>query len=514
MSAPDRRRRCSPAASAGTIRTRRGRGGQQCHSPFPRSGTSSSGCATSPDRLRSTRRFGAARGRTPRPSANGPTGVPRRRDTRDHDLALVEADVPRAWRTARTSHMKVGDSLGNARRRRGPQLDAAGLTVHMALDHRVRQGLYVTDPDGNLIELYVDVTPGDVAGGPVPRRELRSPRALIRRAVRAGRSGRQHAGVHEDGAGLVDALGARRRRKPASRAPSTFTRLSSRNRIRSRGASSRSATRSKISRSGFTAPSSKERKRCSSASITDHCEKLPVPVQRVRVAEAPGRDHGLRLGDELDARRAAGPPSQPAKLSRYSAPRDRQLPVGHDPGGEVLGAAPAPLELAHPAAREPAVPELVVVGDARQLLHRLDPAEVDEHAAEVEQDDVDGRRRSIRTVAAGVAPAARPGTCSARAPGASPRRTRGTWSTGRSSDPARRTGAPQQPSGDGTDRRRPRTSPDAQFRCRRDRGRNPRAQPRRSSSGAGAQSHGAPAVHAIVSPGAAVPVPARSRRGA
>jgi catechol 2,3-dioxygenase len=35
-------------------------------------------------------------------------------------------------------------------------LDAAGLTVHMALDHKVSQGLYITDPDGNLIELYVD----------------------------------------------------------------------------------------------------------------------------------------------------------------------------------------------------------------------------------------------------------------------------------------------------------------------------------------------------------------------
>ena len=26
----------------------------------------------------------------------------------------------------------------------------------MALDHRVSQGLYVSDPDGNLVELYVD----------------------------------------------------------------------------------------------------------------------------------------------------------------------------------------------------------------------------------------------------------------------------------------------------------------------------------------------------------------------
>ena len=28
----------------------------------------------------------------------------------------------------------------------------------MALDHRVSQGLYISDPDGNLIELYVDAS--------------------------------------------------------------------------------------------------------------------------------------------------------------------------------------------------------------------------------------------------------------------------------------------------------------------------------------------------------------------
>ena len=31
-----------------------------------------------------------------------------------------------------------------------------GVAVHMTLDHRVSQGLYISDPDGNLIELYVD----------------------------------------------------------------------------------------------------------------------------------------------------------------------------------------------------------------------------------------------------------------------------------------------------------------------------------------------------------------------
>ena len=32
-------------------------------------------------------------------------------------------------------------------------LDAAGLTVHIAFDHRVSRRAYISDPDGNLIEL-------------------------------------------------------------------------------------------------------------------------------------------------------------------------------------------------------------------------------------------------------------------------------------------------------------------------------------------------------------------------
>ncbi len=42
--------------------------------------------------------------------------------------------------------------LADARR----TLVDAGVAVHMILDHRVSQGLYIFDPDGNLIELYVD----------------------------------------------------------------------------------------------------------------------------------------------------------------------------------------------------------------------------------------------------------------------------------------------------------------------------------------------------------------------
>ena len=71
-----------------------------------------------------------------------------------HDLALVEADVPRGGALHHFA-LKVGDSLAALADVRAA-LDAVGLSVHMALDHRVSQGLYITDPDGNLIELYVD----------------------------------------------------------------------------------------------------------------------------------------------------------------------------------------------------------------------------------------------------------------------------------------------------------------------------------------------------------------------
>ena len=72
-----------------------------------------------------------------------------------HDIALVAA-AP-APRGAALHHfaLKVGTSLADLAEARDV-LVAKGVEVHMALDHRVSQGLYVSDPDGNLIELYVD----------------------------------------------------------------------------------------------------------------------------------------------------------------------------------------------------------------------------------------------------------------------------------------------------------------------------------------------------------------------
>lgn len=75
-----------------------------------------------------------------------------------HDIALVESDVAAARKGGTVLHhlaLKIGDAvdqLSSAKR----ELEAVGTPVVMALDHRVSQGLYVVDPDGSLIELYVD----------------------------------------------------------------------------------------------------------------------------------------------------------------------------------------------------------------------------------------------------------------------------------------------------------------------------------------------------------------------
>jgi catechol 2,3-dioxygenase len=74
-----------------------------------------------------------------------------------HDIALVGSTAAPVVRGGNLHHfaLNVGDSLEDlAAVKRA--LEAASVPVHMALDHRVSQGLYVTDPDGNLIELYVD----------------------------------------------------------------------------------------------------------------------------------------------------------------------------------------------------------------------------------------------------------------------------------------------------------------------------------------------------------------------
>jgi catechol 2,3-dioxygenase len=78
-----------------------------------------------------------------------------------HDFAVtvVGDDAPSAPDTAPgLLHVafKVGDTLDELREAKA-RLQAAGLEA-MAFDHVVTQSLYVADPDGNTVELYVDAS--------------------------------------------------------------------------------------------------------------------------------------------------------------------------------------------------------------------------------------------------------------------------------------------------------------------------------------------------------------------
>jgi catechol-2,3-dioxygenase len=88
-----------------------------------------------------------------------------------HELLLIEvgedaAPVPRGRRVGLYHFgLKVGDSddeLRDAWR----AVETAGATVVGASDHTVTHSLYILDPDGNEIELYVDVPGVDWAEDP------------------------------------------------------------------------------------------------------------------------------------------------------------------------------------------------------------------------------------------------------------------------------------------------------------------------------------------------------------
>lgn len=79
-----------------------------------------------------------------------------------HELLLIEvgedAPLPPPGRRAGLYHfgLKIGDSDDELRAALG-ELERAEVTVVGAADHTVTHSLYVLDPDGNEIELYVDV---------------------------------------------------------------------------------------------------------------------------------------------------------------------------------------------------------------------------------------------------------------------------------------------------------------------------------------------------------------------
>jgi len=81
-----------------------------------------------------------------------------------HELLLIEvgpdaAAVPQGRRVGLYHFgLKVGESDDELRAALA-QLEAAGVHVVGASDHTVTHSLYIEDPDGNEIELYIDVQP-------------------------------------------------------------------------------------------------------------------------------------------------------------------------------------------------------------------------------------------------------------------------------------------------------------------------------------------------------------------
>jgi catechol 2,3-dioxygenase len=77
-----------------------------------------------------------------------------------HELLLIEVgEAPPAPMGRRLGlyhiGIKVGDSLEELRSAKA-ELERAGITITGMSDHTVSQSLYLADPDGNEIELYVD----------------------------------------------------------------------------------------------------------------------------------------------------------------------------------------------------------------------------------------------------------------------------------------------------------------------------------------------------------------------
>jgi catechol 2,3-dioxygenase len=77
-----------------------------------------------------------------------------------HELLLIEvgnAPAPPGGRRLGLYHIgiKVGDSLEELRRAK-EEFEQAGIAISGLSDHTVSQSLYLEDPDGNEVEIYVD----------------------------------------------------------------------------------------------------------------------------------------------------------------------------------------------------------------------------------------------------------------------------------------------------------------------------------------------------------------------
>ena len=77
-----------------------------------------------------------------------------------HELLLIQvgdAPEPAPGRRRGLYHIgiKIGDSLDELRQAKR-ELEQAGISIDGMSDHTVSQSLYLKDPDGNEVELYVD----------------------------------------------------------------------------------------------------------------------------------------------------------------------------------------------------------------------------------------------------------------------------------------------------------------------------------------------------------------------
>lgn len=81
-----------------------------------------------------------------------------------HELLLIQvgmgaAPIPSGRRVGMYHFgLKIGDSLAELREAYH-QLVEAGASIVGASDHTITQSLYLKDPDGNEVELYVDADP-------------------------------------------------------------------------------------------------------------------------------------------------------------------------------------------------------------------------------------------------------------------------------------------------------------------------------------------------------------------
>ncbi|MBI4384787.1 MAG: VOC family protein [Nitrospinae bacterium] len=80
-----------------------------------------------------------------------------------HEMLLIEVgDAPGPLQGKRIGlyhvGIKIGDSLDDLRRAKA-ELESNGILIDGVSDHVVSQSVYLRDPDGNEIEVYVDADP-------------------------------------------------------------------------------------------------------------------------------------------------------------------------------------------------------------------------------------------------------------------------------------------------------------------------------------------------------------------